>query len=159
MFETKRADWYFIIPATLIWILALLVTAWDFLQIQQGVYRFHFVSLVGLVSVLMGIVTRRWARKELGQHFSSRLRLLKNHRLAKDGIYKHVRHPAYLGNFLFWLGTPLLFSSRYGFLVMLLLVPCFLYRINVEERMLVERFGDEYLKYVKHSKRLIPFLY
>lgn len=159
MFETKRADWYFIIPATAIWILALLVTAWDFIQIQQGVYRFEFVSLVGVVSLLVGLVVRRRAKNDLGKHFSPGLRILNNHRLVKDGIYKHVRHPAYLGNFLFWLGTPLLFSSWYDFWVMLLLIPCFLYRISVEERMLVERFGDEYLEYMKHSKALIPFLY
>jgi protein-S-isoprenylcysteine O-methyltransferase Ste14 len=42
---------------------------------------------------------------------------------------------------------------------MLLLIPCILYRIRIEESMLVERFGDEYRNYRQTSKKLIPYLY
>lgn len=159
MFQTKRADWYFLIPATLAWIAALLVTAWEFIYTQRAVYRFGFVNVIGLISMLSGIVIRKWAKMNLGRNFSSGLRILNGHRLVTDGIYRYIRHPAYSGNFLFWFGTPLLFSSLYGFLVMLLLVPCFLYRMKIEESMLIERFGDEYLDYMKRTKRLIPFVY
>ncbi len=159
MFKTVKTDWYFIIPATLVWISALSVTAWDFVQVQQATFRFGFINLLGLTWMLAGIFIRRWAKRDLGKYFSSGLRILNNHQLVTYGIYKRVRHPAYLGNFLFWFGVPLLFSSLYGFLVMFLLVPCFLYRIKVEEKMLIERFGSEYLEYMKRSRRLIPYVY
>ena len=159
MFETKRADWYFIVPASLVWLSALIVTAWDFVRIQQEPYRFEFLNLVGLSSMLIGLAIRLWARKTLGRYFSASLRTLDAHKLVKDGIYRHVRHPAYTGNFLFWFGTPLLFSSWYGFLIMLLLIPCFLYRIKIEESMLIEKFGSEYLEYAKRSKKLLPYIY
>jgi protein-S-isoprenylcysteine O-methyltransferase Ste14 len=35
----------------------------------------------------------------------------------------------------------------------------FLYRINVEERALVQALGDHYRAYVKRAKRLIPLVY
>jgi protein-S-isoprenylcysteine O-methyltransferase Ste14 len=60
---------------------------------------------------------------------------------------------------LFYSGVTLLFSSWYGFLFMLLLIPCFLYRIRIEEEMLVERLGAEYQAYMKVSKKMIPYLY
>jgi protein-S-isoprenylcysteine O-methyltransferase Ste14 len=34
-----------------------------------------------------------------------------------------------------------------------------LYRIGAEERMLTHEFGDEYLEYTKHTKKLILFVY
>jgi len=54
------------------------------------------------------------------------------------------------------LGIPLLFPSLYGFLMILLLTPCILYRMKIEEQMLIRKFGEEYLKYMKRTKRLTP---
>lgn len=95
----------------------------------------------------------------MGRYFSARLRTLHEHQLVTQGIYSRVRHPAYTGNLLFWFGTALLFSSWYGFLMFLLLIPCFIYRIKVEERMLIEEFGGEYLEYMKRTKKLLPYVY
>jgi protein-S-isoprenylcysteine O-methyltransferase Ste14 len=45
-------------------------------------------------------------------------------------------------------------------LVIFLPVLCaFLYRINVEEKALINNFKEEYLDYKKRSKKLIPYLY
>ncbi len=159
MFQTRKADWYFIISATTVWLAALLVTTGDFAYVQQAVFRFRFDSLVGLTSMLLGIIVRRWAKMNLRKNFSPALRIRDDHQLVTNGIYKYIRHPAYSGNFLFWFGTPLLFSSFYGFLVMLLLIPCYLYRIKIEEKMLVGKFGEEYLEYMRHTKKLLPYIY
>jgi len=56
-------------------------------------------------------------------------------------------------------GFSLLFSSLYGFILMQGFVSLTLYRIGVEERMLTERFGDEYREYMKKTKKIIPFIY
>jgi protein-S-isoprenylcysteine O-methyltransferase Ste14 len=50
-------------------------------------------------------------------------------------------------------------SSVVGFVVTLSLVAILLYRIKVEEKMLLEHFGTEYADYMKRSKRLMPFVY
>lgn len=49
MFETKRADWYFIISASLVWISALIVAAWDFIEVQE-VYHFDLVNIIGFLA-------------------------------------------------------------------------------------------------------------
>jgi len=42
---------------------------------------------------------------------------------------------------------------------MLGLILLILYRIKIEERMMLEEFGEEYREYMKESKKLIPYLY
>jgi protein-S-isoprenylcysteine O-methyltransferase Ste14 len=159
MFATIKKDWYFLIPAFLVGASALAVTGWNFLLHQKAVYRFEVVNLVGVSFLLLGLTLRVLARKALGKHFSYALRIINDHTLVKHGIYRYIRHPAYLGYLLFYFGVTLLFSSWYGFLIMLLLIPCFLYRISIEEEMLVGRLGAEYQAYKKVSKKMIPYLY
>ncbi len=159
MFKTKRADWYFIIPALLVWLAALIVTAFDFAKQRKADFRFGWSALAGIVLMVSGVGIRVAARRALGKQFSYALRILDKHEMITDGIYKHVRHPAYSGDLMFHFGTPLLASSGSGFVVMLLLIPCMLYRIRIEEHMLIEKFGDEYRNYKQTSRKLIPYLY
>jgi protein-S-isoprenylcysteine O-methyltransferase Ste14 len=39
------------------------------------------------------------------------------------------------------------------------LIPVFLLRIKIEERLLIEEFGDAYLMYKESTSKLIPFIY
>ena len=113
----------------------------------------------GVTMVLSGVITRFVAIATLKKNFSSRLRIRDDHALIKTSIYRWIRHPAYLGLILVFLGIPVIESSVLGFLVMLLIVPLLIHRISLEESMLIERFGAEYEEYRKNSKKLIPFLY
>lgn len=158
-FKTKREDWVFIIPASLVFFLALFVTVWDFVQVQGMVYSFGIVNVVGLGLFLIGFSIRRVAKRTLGEYYSYGLRTLSNHELIKHGIYKYVRHPISLAAIIYSMGIPLVFSSLYGFLLMLGLIPLFLYRIRIEESMLLEKFGNEYREYMKKTKKIIPFVY
>jgi protein-S-isoprenylcysteine O-methyltransferase Ste14 len=157
--QTPRGDWKFIFSASLIFVLALLVTSYDYVQSQRSVGYLGIVQIAGLILSCMGILLRVVARKTLGKYFSSRLRISEEHKLIKNGIYKYIRHPAYLGSLLFSIGVPMLFLSLYGTLLMLGLFPLFLYRIRIEERMLIEKFGAKYRKYMEKTKKIIPFIY
>lgn len=159
MFKTIRPDWYFVIPATVIWLAAIGVTAWDFSVTRGAVFRLGILNLVGACLLLAGLALRLAARRALARHFSYALRTLDNHRLITHGPYQYVRHPAYTGDLLFQFGVTLLFSSLYGLAIMVLLVPCFIYRATVEENMLIAKFGDEYREYMRNTRRFIPGLY
>ncbi len=117
------------------------------------------LAIIGRVMVFVGLIIRFVAIATLRKNFSGLLRSREGHTLIKSGIYRWIRHPAYLGAILIFLGIPVMLSSLLGFIVMFLLVPCLLHRIKLEERMLIERFGIEYQEYLWHSKKLIPFLY
>jgi protein-S-isoprenylcysteine O-methyltransferase Ste14 len=138
---------------------ALFVTLWDFVLIQEMAISSISVNLVGLGLFVIGVYIRVMAVRTLDKYFLTDLTTLQNHRLVKHGVYKYIRHPAYLGTLLFSIGVPLIFSSHYGFLLMLALFPCYLYRIRLEESVLLEKFGDEYREYKKKTKKVVPFIY
>ena len=46
-----------------------------------------------------------------------------------------------------------------AFLILSLLIPIFLGRIRMEERLLTEQFGDAYREYKASTRKLIPFVY
>ena len=90
---------------------------------------------------------------------TAKLKIVKQHRLVKDGLYKHIRHPIYLGEILRNLGFVLIFSSVYGLLIILPASIFLLFRIEIEEKMLIVIFGEEYKDYKRNTKRIIPYVY
>ncbi len=69
-----------------------------------------------------------------------------------------VRHSMYLGVVLVAIGIPVYTWSLAGLLIMPALTPVFLVRIRLEERMLIDKFGDAYLAYQKATGKLIRFI-
>jgi protein-S-isoprenylcysteine O-methyltransferase Ste14 len=137
------------------------------LGIYLGLHGIGFVmagslatSMVGLVFVFLGLVIRWTAILTLRKFFTSNVSIQNSHRLIDRGIYKLVRHPAYTGSLLSFLGLGLTFSNWLSTLIIFVPVSAaFLYRITVEEQALIRFFGDEYLRYCERTKRLIPKIY
>lgn len=75
--------------------------------------------------------------------------------LVTTGIYKYIRHPAYLAVITFTL------SFLYSYLGLILwfgLILVLTIKMQLEEQMLKEKFSS-YKEYAKHSKKLIPYIY
>lgn len=157
--QTDKRDWGFIIPATLIWIVALSVTLWEWLWLRKGHLALKPLRRGALVAMIVGVGIRLRARYVLGRFFSYALRIRPDHQLMTHDIYRWVRHPAYTGDMLFHFGLTLFLGSLRGFSFMLLLIPCFIYRIGVEENLLVRKFGKHYQAYQQHTKKLLPRIY
>jgi protein-S-isoprenylcysteine O-methyltransferase Ste14 len=136
-----------------------LTSVLDFVIIQRAAYRLDSVSIIGFVLIVAGLGLRFQATRTLGRYFAPTVRILPEHRLITYGVYKHIRHPIYLGSMLAFFSIPLIFHSLYGFLVTALAIPFILHKIRIEEQMFIEKFGDEYREYIKKSKKLIPYVY
>jgi protein-S-isoprenylcysteine O-methyltransferase Ste14 len=158
-FKTLKTDESFMVSATLIFVIGLLVAMWDFIQLQKAIWTLGLLNGVGLAVFVGGTVLRQVGKRTLGRSYSYGLRTLKDQKLIQHGVYRHIRHPITLAAIIYTPAIPLVLSSLYGFLVMLGIVPLFLYRIGIEEKMLIEKFGPEYIQYMKRTKRLIPFIY
>jgi len=155
----RSLDVAILIAGGIIWFSALAVSVLDFIMVQGMVYSFDLVSLAGLILGLVGFAIRTEARRTLGRSWSPVVKILPEHKLITYGVYKHIRHPGYLGEILAYFLFPVFFHSLYGFLITIFLIPIILYRIRIEERTLIERFGKEYRDYMRNSKRLIPHVY
>lgn len=94
---------------------------------------------------------------DLGTNWSVSLELRENHQLIVSGIYKRIRHPMYVSGLIFAMAQALLLPNWIagpGSLVAMGLTVAF--RVRPEERMMLERFGEPYRRYMESSKRFIP---
>jgi protein-S-isoprenylcysteine O-methyltransferase Ste14 len=74
------------------------------------------------------------------------------------GPYKHVRNPMALGGTIILLGESLLYYSISLFIITALYTCVInIYIINIEEPVLIKRFGRPYREYLDHIPRFIPF--
>ena len=115
--------------------------------------------IAGLALVVTGFIILLVGAGTLGRSHSSTLVIRENHRLITHGIYRFTRHPIYLGVIMVCIGLPVYASSWVGVLIMSALIPLFLYRIRLEEKLLSEEYGDAYRTYVEATRKLIPFIY
>jgi protein-S-isoprenylcysteine O-methyltransferase Ste14 len=128
---------------------------------NQGLNTLFGQCLTGMAMTLVfaAIVVSQVAIKTLGKFFD-RLTIKLDHQLVTDGIYSLIRHPIYTSYILLFLGFCVMLQSVWG--LGLLLTVCVVWfgnRIAIEERMLEERFGEEYQSYCQQTKRLFPYVY
>ena len=161
--KSFREDWTSL-PFILITSIGFILAAIDFIFLQN--LKFQFFALIGLAFVIIGGYLRIKARLELRKKAgfdnlvsTSRLQIVEGQQLVKDGLYKHLRHPVYLGEILRNLGIVSIFSSGIGILFIMVGTIFLLFRIKTEEEMLVEAFGSDYEDYKRKTKRLIPYIY
>ena len=96
----------------------------------------------------------------LGKYFSVQLGVQAGQTVVRDGPYRWIRHPSYIGSLITMLGFGLVFTNWLCLVSVLLIVLIgYSYRASVEERMLVAALGDPYREYMKNTKRFIPFIY
>ncbi len=97
-----------------------------------------------------------WSGVALGDMYSKEVTIQADHRLVTTGLYRHIRHPRYMGVLLMALGLSLIYRSWPGLAACGLLVPFLLLRIRDEEGVLHAQFGEAWEAYVERSWRLVP---
>lgn len=153
----KKDMLYFAVPAFLVLMAGLSLSAWDQVRHYGSLYSLSVQSVVGAALFFFGLTIMIVAQITLFRFYSSTLVIRVGHKLITHGIYKFVRHPIYLGGIIALMGIPIYCSSLYGFLTMSVLIPIILNRIRMEERLLTDEFGDEHRAYKEAVKKLIPF--
>ena len=118
------------------------------------------LALVALAVMLIGLLLRLWAAATLGSYYTTTLMMTEGQRVVSAGPYSRVRHPGYLGEILIWTGFGVLSSNLVAAVWLpVMFVAVLLYRISSEEEMLAKELGDDYAKYQRKTRKLVPFLY
>ncbi len=118
-----------------------------------------WVGWLGLGIALAGLLVRWWSMRVLGAFYTRTLKVVENHAIVREGPYRLIRHPGYLGSILMWAGVAAATANWIVFLVILVvMLAVYHYRMESEEKMLVET-QPEYAEYRKHTWRLIPLIY
>lgn len=122
--------------------------------------KWDMISTVALIIMLSGLALRTWAVYTLGNFFTMQLAAHKEQALIRSGPYKYVRHPSYTGAFLIYAGTAVFLHSWFSLIAALIILPAaWLSRIYYEEKLLFDKFGEEYINYCRSVKKLIPWIW
>lgn len=115
---------------------------------------------IGAALFVFGLILRWYSIIHLGRFFTVNVAIAADHQLVETGPYRFIRHPSYTGALLAFIGFAMAMRNWASFLVIAIPIGvAVLYRIKVEERALIQAFGDRYLAYSRQTKSLIPFIY
>lgn len=107
-----------------------------------------FSKFLSLLVILIGLVIWWAATVTLGKSFSL---IPKATALVQKGIYSKIRHPIYLGASITAVGWVILTHSTVLILVAAIFILSSIVRASLEERKLIETFGDKYISYKKRT--------
>jgi protein-S-isoprenylcysteine O-methyltransferase Ste14 len=121
---------------------------------------FPATTYAGLSFVVLGLILRWVAILTLRRYFTVNVAIRKDHIIVDKGLYGILRHPAYSGSLLSFLGLAIYFANWLVFVIIFLPILCaFLHRIRIEEEVLLKQFGKKYISYSERTKRLVPFVW
>ncbi len=91
----------------------------------------------GFFLIVTGILLRCYAIHSLGTLWSYDIKLYENHQFVRTGIYRYIKHPAYLGN-IYLVGIFLILNSFVTAVISLFFITSFyVYRSKIEDRLLL----------------------
>jgi protein-S-isoprenylcysteine O-methyltransferase Ste14 len=119
----------------------------------------EFISWIGFSLGLLSLGMFIWVHYFLNKNFSYTLKIFDNHKLITKGPYKFIRHPMYTA-FLILHSSIFLITGNWfiGIIWIVGLIFIIMLRIRKEEKMLIEKFGDTYRKYISTTGILCPSL-
>jgi protein-S-isoprenylcysteine O-methyltransferase Ste14 len=112
----------------------------------------------GAALTALGLAFSIAARLALGRNWSGLVTLKQDHELVRSGPYRFVRHPIYTGLLLAFVGSAVARGEWRGVLAVAIVLVALWRKSQLEERWMVETFGDAYRRYRGEVKALIPFV-
>ncbi len=79
--------------------------------------------------------------------------------LITSGPYRLIRHPMYLAQVMAVIPLVTSYYTPLRATVLLLLIITLLFKMHYEEKGLVRQFGNDYLQYMKQTKKVLPFIF
>ena len=120
----------------------------------------RWVSGLALALELGGLWLALGARIRLGFFSWERRNGVDQRVLVRRGFYRFIRHPVYAGIYLALIAWPIAYGAPLSAILAVAIVGAVFNRlIKREERMLIDRYGDEYRNYREESDAMIPNLW
>ena len=155
---------YFLIDQSLSWIIATIIS---FIETILETYYFNkykkikIFFIIGLIMTIIGQIFRIGGIYTGKKNFTHKISYekKKEHKLVKNGVFALTRHPSYFGFYLWSIGIEIMCCNPICFIgFTFILFYFFKNRILLEEKLLIQFFGEEYLEYKKKVGILIPFI-
>ncbi len=113
--------------------------------------------VAGWLCAVISFLLRRRAISALGKFWSLHVEIRENHQFVQSGPFRWMRHPTYFSMILELLSGGLILGAWFSLLIIpILFFPVLAWRLKLEERALVEKFGDAYRLYQRTTPSLVP---
>jgi len=80
-------------------------------------------------------------------------------RLINSGLYKYIRHPLYLSLILLGFGALLKNIDYITVILTIINIFALICTAKVEEKEMINQFGNEYNEYINKTKMFIPYIF
>lgn len=114
------------------------------------------LTWIGMALCLAGLAFCIWARFTLGRNWSGVVTVKGGHELITSGPYAWVRHPIYTGLLTMFVATLLVLGHVAGIIAVPLVFVSIWIKLRYEEKLMLQKFPEEYAAYQQRVKRLIP---
>ncbi|MFW9844796.1 MAG: isoprenylcysteine carboxylmethyltransferase family protein [Candidatus Thorarchaeota archaeon] len=111
---------------------------------------------LGLFLAIVSIPYAAWVHQTLGRAYSYALETKSEQTLVTTGPFSRVRHPLYSAHNIFNLGMVVLTLNIPLIIFAIVGVPITYVRMQDEERMMMDQFGEEYKAYMMRTGRIFP---
>ena len=123
---------------------------------------YHLPTWMGWLGVVLlagAVLIFIRAHRDLKANWSPTLEIRQDHTLETRGIYGYIRHPMYASQWLWVIAQILLLQNWLaGPIGLLFFIPFYILRVQAEEKMMLDTFGDSYRQYMKKTGGVIPKL-
>ena len=113
----------------------------------------------GVISAVLSTTLFYWTLSSLGKNLTDTVVTRKYAVLVTHGPYRWVRHPFYVCAALLMASATTLTANWLIGLGSLLVLTLLAIRTPKEEQMLIQRFGDDYRRYMETTGKFIPRLW
>lgn len=111
---------------------------------------------LGVIGAMFSVLLVAWIHRTLGRQYSAELAIQKDHALVISGPYARTRHPMYTALNMFSFSIALTTSNILVLFFAVLVIVPFPWIARMEEKMLLETFGEDYREYMSKTGRFFP---
>jgi protein-S-isoprenylcysteine O-methyltransferase Ste14 len=113
--------------------------------------------IAGVACSLASFAIRRSAIRALGKFWSLHVEMRNGHEFVTTGPFAHARHPVYFSMILELLSVGLMLNAWISLaLVFAIFTPTLIARVRIEERAMIETFGEAYKEYMQTTPAILP---
>ena len=136
------------------------ITVLELLSLFKLHYHLSYFDWLMFAFATVGVILCYWAYWSLGRLYTFTIGIRNSHTLVSSGPYRYLVHPGYVGQYMVLTGCLMFYNVYLTPTILFLIYMAYVYirRMIAEERMLAERFGNEYTTFMSERWRFFSFV-
>jgi protein-S-isoprenylcysteine O-methyltransferase Ste14 len=145
-------------PVLVLWTIFVILTIFRF-NFQNFIFIFliniFWLKYIGIIFCYIGLIIFLLALISFGKAWRIGIDEQNSNELITGGVFKYSRNPIFLFMDLYFLGIALIYPNIVLIIIFVGMIIGIHLQIIREEKYLLERFGENYLKYKKQTRRYV----